>query len=409
MPQPEMPLPDLASTSSITVPRSKHSHLRLYDLAKTVSIAGVVFIHSIAPRYTVLEGDLRPPTMAFFDTVNLLAGMFMMPVVFFASGFLLQHTHGYARAGGYVTFVLKKAYRLMVPYVVLTGLAFILRGFFAQYASRAVPFTWTEYMMGLLYPISGPFTMLWFLPVLMGAFMFGPLFERLPKMPVWQWAFVSAVMAALNIGYAIQGDFVLEYLRAHDFETHPLRWLYRRSFDVYGNEQFCALFTFDGLLKYLPYFWFGALAHRYQTIWNRLIHARMTCRVALMLMLTGGVIWNWYPGDEALYMRLTYFYGPVSCVMALGAAYRWSRRPTPFMDRVGKYSFTIYLLSWFFQQAALVVCVKVFPILGWTDPDLQLIASFAALSFCGLLGPLVVGHYARVWRLPGRFLIGVGQ
>jgi len=100
---------------------------------------------------------------------------FHMPLFMVISGFLFVFTD-IERKTPYVKFVLKKAKRLLLPYLVLGTIAFVIKGIFST-----VTFDFTSYAKGMINPLESPISQFWFLPTLFLIFLVAPLMKTMLK------------------------------------------------------------------------------------------------------------------------------------------------------------------------------------------------------------------------------------
>ena len=104
---------------------------------------------------------------------------FHMPLFFFISGYLLKYSN--TRKGiqlsdmpalGKDGFITGKARRLLVPYVIISSVAFIPKTMMSAIALRPVDMSVWSYLGMLLYPHSNVIGYFWFLPPLFLIFCF---------------------------------------------------------------------------------------------------------------------------------------------------------------------------------------------------------------------------------------------
>jgi fucose 4-O-acetylase-like acetyltransferase len=157
--------------------------------------AGVVYESSgfMAPYWIVDD----PVTSDLTGLLNLLLDLFVMPTLFFISGYFSPSS--LERKGG-MRFLKGKFRRLMVPWVIAVFTLIPLHNMFFLY-SRGLPQAgWTHYFHFSNGTIS--MSWLWFLPVL---FLFDVLYVLLHKMnlPTLRLSLKSAVAAVfvLGLGY----------------------------------------------------------------------------------------------------------------------------------------------------------------------------------------------------------------
>lgn len=397
---------DYPTPVSVTLVRPSTAHLRVFDIAKTYAIVAVVVYHAFLPQFYRDEYQQEVPTFFLAQPFLFLSGFFVMQALFFASGYLFLHTRGYERARGYVSFLARKASRLMPPYLVLSAAAFAAKFVFNRYAARPVDLSLREFVLGLLYPTTGPILLVWFLAALLLMFTLAPLVHRVRTMragPLFLW---TALWAGLYFVKVVDLQFTSNLLlRLGVLETFPFSVLHRAVWDPVHGTRYYALFSFSQAMEYFFFFWLGAVAFRYQTVWRRVAQSRRVAAAAWIAILSAGMFWSVHFDWARLFDRLTMLMGPFGLLAAYTAATAYLRRGRRYLDTLSKHSFTIYLTSWFFQQAAYVACRVVFA-RAHPSADAMLWISVVALTVAGLGGPVALGYVARRWRLPGRFLIG---
>lgn len=103
---------------------------------------------------------------------------FHMPLFMFISGYLLKygcekkHTRlADITIGGRNGFLMRKVERLLIPYVVISSLAFVPKALLSQFAMRPVDISFNTYCRMLIYPWDNVIVFFWFLPTLFLIFL----------------------------------------------------------------------------------------------------------------------------------------------------------------------------------------------------------------------------------------------
>ncbi|MEW6157059.1 MAG: acyltransferase [Verrucomicrobiota bacterium] len=284
---------------------------------------------------------------------------FHMPLFFFISGFLFMHTHPPEAALDYRDLVRQKARRLLLPYLVISSLAFPVKALMAQYAKRPLEFTLESYLTSLAYPWLNTIIYFWFLPTLFGIFLLAPILRRLVLRTTRSIHFLTGVILAGTYWY-------------------------------FFDTQWTDLFNYQGVLKYPIYFWAGMLA------WSMRRHLRhlgqLKFVIGFLLLLV--VVWQNAPHHPAKFLAL----GTAGILFSFsGANYLESRGLRPFTLWSGK-SYPIYLLSWFPQIFFKIVAGTFLGLSFWPTAFL--------MFFGGMAAPLVISSWIEK-RLP-RWKIVVG-
>ena len=138
----------------------------------SLGILLVVLGHSSPTKLITVSS----PAEAIFREILGLITQFHMPLFFFLSGYLFVHTlpkAGYP-APTYLAFARSKARRLLLPYWVLSTLAFPFKALMATEAARPLEFSVSDYLTSLVVPWQNTIIFFWFLPTLFLIFLTAP-------------------------------------------------------------------------------------------------------------------------------------------------------------------------------------------------------------------------------------------
>lgn len=91
---------------------------------------------------------------------------FHMPLFVFISGYLLKFTNKNIADINILNFIKKKSLRLIVPYIVISSLAYLPKFVLNKFTLRPVELTLKDYIFGFLYPWNNPIIFFWFLPTI---------------------------------------------------------------------------------------------------------------------------------------------------------------------------------------------------------------------------------------------------
>lgn len=93
---------------------------------------------------------------------------FHMPLFMFISGYLLNYTNQRKIENiNLKEFFWKKIKRLLIPYFIITSLAYIPKYILNKFTLRPVELTFNNYLKGFIYPWDNPIIFFWFLPTLL--------------------------------------------------------------------------------------------------------------------------------------------------------------------------------------------------------------------------------------------------
>lgn len=103
---------------------------------------------------------------------------FHMPLFMFISGFLLRYSNEHKgislvdmSSQAQKMFVWKKVKRLLIPYVVISTMAFFPKSILSRFSLRPLEFSFSSYIHMLLYPWDNVIIFFWFLPTLFIIFL----------------------------------------------------------------------------------------------------------------------------------------------------------------------------------------------------------------------------------------------
>lgn len=113
----------------------------------------------------VVLGHTERSGTSFF--IRDLIYSFHMPLFVFISGYLLKFTTkekiGDIKLGN---FIIKKLKRLIVPYFVISSLAYVPKYLLVKFALRPLELSIKDYILNMLYPWDNPIIFFWFLPTI---------------------------------------------------------------------------------------------------------------------------------------------------------------------------------------------------------------------------------------------------
>ena len=306
------------------------------DFLYALGILLVLIGHSHSSDWSVFKGTVLQETIGFLY-------IFHMPLFFFIAGFLFQNSASFERHG-YGKWIGEKALRLLVPYLFWTVLTLVPK-FYLEH--RGLSGLTPMYMVRTVFvPRENIWGHFWFIPVMFLHYaMFGAL-----RSVTKQWRksiaalLIAAVTLALYFAPVTTGVFGLADLRnASPF--YALGMLFRAAYPeekvkaakpgsiaVYGL--IAALFIAAGVC-----------------LWRAGTSAALTSLTIALLMLTA----CWFVAEMVPANRVT----------------NW----------ISAHNFTIYIFSWFFQAAMMMICEKLH--FSW-------VITFGCMFCAGLIGAALV-------------------
>jgi fucose 4-O-acetylase-like acetyltransferase len=278
------------------------------------------------------------PVKTVFPTLFSVIYAFHMPLFFFLSGFFSGRIAGVRSLKDWVRVVPSRLVYLIIPYLAITASYSFLKYFVPELALR--PVVPEKLLIDVfIYPTENPALFLWFLYTLIIIQALAPILARVNT---------YAMCAALLILQGLQLDI-------------PFLGL--------------------GLIfHYLIYYYVGLTAHSVQEEFLRLLRKSILPPAACLVFVAAYLIWAKTGIDQLL--TVTALSG-IMCVLSL--CFCWLRYfPVGTLEAVGKYSFPIYLLQYFFIFP-LYFLLRGFSVRGeWIVP-----CTFVV----GLLGPLILVVY----------------
>ena len=275
---------------------------------------------------------------------------FHMPLFFFISGYLLKYSN--TRKGiqlsdmpvfGKNGFITGKVRRLLVPYVIISSVAFIPKTMMSAIALRPVDMSVWSYLGMLLYPHTNVIGYFWFLPPLFLIFCFTLL----------------AAKTKVNIN-----DSLLIVCLIAVSIVNPGTGFLGLDSALYNAVFFAAGYMFR--------------KHMLETVVGRhsATAAAVTFTVSVALM---------YAPDTGVRYLLSSFNG---ILMSVALAHLYIAGKMRFLDHLDGATYTIYLLSWFPQVASQQILISLVPGITWH-------VTTALAFFSGLYVPLMVHRWVR--------------
>lgn len=287
--------------------------------------------------------DLDQVPLLFLWTRDLVYS-FHMPLFFSISGFLFAYSHEKGDFH-YADFMRRRVLRLLLPYVVLTSVAFLVKSAFSQYAWRTIDFSIGGYVRSLVVPSENPIIYYWFQPTLFAVSLTAPMGRK-----------------ALLSGKA--GTAVFLFLSSLLYLLDPL------DLD---------LFNLRGFDDYLVYFALGIAIFRFWRELSRLFMRKGSMAGMLALLITGSMIDGGTNGRLSDLATAT-----VGILFSFALSVHLKRGP--LIRYVNGYPYQIFLLSWFFSTGVRVAAAMI----GVQNPWMIITTKFlAALALPVLVARLV--------------------
>lgn len=307
----------------------------------------------------VVIGHSAPTGVVYPDIyswVHKYIYSFHMPLFMAISGFLFYY-HGGIKTS-YHRFLIKKAKRLLLPYIVLSSIAFIPKVVLSKFAVRPIDFSLISYIDNLIYPWNNAIGFFWFLPTLFIIFALNPLFGRLnTRSNLWS-SFVVIMTILLHL------------------------------FNPVLNIKFLNL---SGVTYYLTYFFIGCIIARYWNFINNLLCYKLLTGLTVLT-----IIFNISEYNHSLF---NFIKAIIGITLSFGICKIYINRHWSFLDFMSGYSYQIYLLSWFPQTFFGILIYKIF--------GLNFYITAITMSIGGLLIPIFIAYYMKNSNFKYKNVVGM--
>jgi fucose 4-O-acetylase-like acetyltransferase len=291
---------------------------------------------------------------AFLEIIRWIY-TFHMPLFFFLSGWLFHYTNG-DRDIRYATFIKAKFLRLIVPYLVLSTVAFPVKVILAKFASRPVAFSVQDFVHQVIFSWHNTIIFFWYLPTLFLMFLAAPFLLR-KRMG----ALHAALLLLASIAAYVEFDnrnlsgpwaFLNVAGALHNFIFFASGFATDR-FALSTHVRKCGVFCLP-----LSVFGFAFCSRDWQL-----------CNLLLAL---AGIAMCWWLSHQVR---------------------------NEWLARVGDYSYEIYLFSWFPQRFCRILFGQILQV--------NVFVAVAAMAVAGLVVPVIVTRVLSLATPAGwRFLYG---
>ncbi|MHB9073699.1 MAG: acyltransferase family protein [Desulfobaccales bacterium] len=295
----------------------------------------VVFTHSI----------YITPIPIILYWIGQWIGGFYMPLFFFIAGYLFILTNQDMHKINIISFIIKKFKRIIIPYLILTSLAFGPKILLTKYALKPLDFNIRTTLLGYLYPDLNPIVYFWFLPTIFLIYMVAlGLYRTILPITLFNSIVIIPILLYLNI------------------------------FNPLSNIK---LLNISGVTHYLIFFWLGSWFLHFEKSLDNLLTNKYTLLILLLITVILTSIYNHGKGT-----LLRGLFG-IMLSISLGKYYvnnNWS-----FFRIIDGYYYQIFLLSWFFITSC--------RILLYHQIGLSVYITDLAMFISGLFFPVVLSYF----------------
>lgn len=250
---------------------------------------------------------------------------FHMPLFFFISGYLLHYTARrplhQSNLWGWNGFVMKKAYRLLFPYLIISSIFFIPKIWLNHLSARPVEASWQGYAEMLLHPYHNVIGSFWFLPTLFLIYV--------------------AAMTLIKLRHHL----------LRKYGIHPLLVLLSLTvIHLCTPIDKSSLLNINGAAHYMLYFTTGYYFCRYSIEKRLERHAWWIAPLTLLLSLPSCFGKNHFPYPLGGVCEGLIAFNGILMTISFGQLYL--RHRFTFLHHLYGATYTIYLLSFFPQFIA---------------------------------------------------------
>lgn len=291
------------------------------------------------------------------NTIFKIAYSFHMPLFMWISGYLFYMTRINKRLstmGGGMTYsaiIKDKAIRLLLPFVIFTIVALIIKIIFSGEVSRQIHNPLTTLLTAFLYPYDNPMREMWFIATLFWMFLLLPLWELTMKS---KYSIISTIIILLLL-----------------YQYHP------------DTELFCI----GRVFSYAIYFYLGLLTCRVGILENMPI---MKC---FSIMIVGGIVYIIGLFSNSFFESIGGIIISIALAIILDNYY-----PKIFFS-FREYTYQIFLIGIFAQM---------FVKITYRHVDIPYSIGFIICVLCGIYVPVIISRlFIKVHFKPLLYAIGL--
>lgn len=273
---------------------------------------------------------------------------FHMLLFIFISGYLLKFTTE-GRIGDIQlnTFVIKKFKRLIIPYFLISSLAYVPKYLLGKFALRPLELSIKDYILNMLYPWDNPIIFFWFLPTIFLIMLLTIVLYRVLKNR-------TEIILLLSLVINIVSSKFLD-----------IRFL-----------------NINGVLNYLIFFILGVYYLENENKFNEILKRNISVFIITFAILIINTVIV-FPTIKVLYI----FIAVIGIIFSLSCSSIYLNSGYSFLEHLKGKSFSIYLFSWFPQ-----VFVR---ILGYQILNLSMIIVIPISLIMGIYIPVLINLFIK--------------
>lgn len=255
--------------------------------------------------------------------LNRFIYSFHMPLFVFISGYLFSNSAFKKQKNtqkdyflGKDGFFIKKAVRLLIPYVVISSLVFVPKTYFSSLSIRPVELSLSSYFEMLIYPGKNVIIFFWFLPTI----------------------FIISIIIF----------FLWKYLLA---KAELKSWLLCLAFffclSLFNPAENIKILNFSGIVHYFFFFLTGMVFYKYETEICNLLFMKSNLLLSVAVVIHLFIIYFFINHPDYTKIILPIALLGIAESIIIGGLYL--AKKLSFLNHLNGSTYTIYLFSWFPQ------------------------------------------------------------
>lgn len=286
---------------------------------------------------------------------------FHMPLFIFISGYLFYLTTKDICNVKLFDFIKKKFIRLILPYIVISSIAYLPKVFLSKFAQRSIDLSIGSYVHSLLYPWDNVIRFFWFLPTLFFIMIIVVILLKITKNKLY-------IVFCFSIIFSFV---VLNFI----------------DIDV---------FNINGIFNYMLFFCLGMMYCKYEVKVDAVLEKNISkIFILVFTILIINAVTNLFDNtiikdNEFDYIKYRFFYVSIAIsgiILSIILSKLYCKCNYNFFKHLEDKTYTIYLLSWFSQ-----IFVR---IIGYQILNLSMIYVVPISFILGVYVPVLINIYIK--------------
>lgn len=286
---------------------------------------------------------------------------FHMPLFIFISGYLFYLTTKDICNINLYEFIKKKFVRLILPYIVISSIAYLPKVFLNKFAQRNIDLSIGSYVHSFLYPLDNTILFFWFLPTLFFLMIIIVTLLKLTKNKLYIVLCISFFLSFIVVNFI----------------------------DI-------KILNINGICNYILFFCLGIIYCKYEVKVDAVLEKNISkIFILVFTILIINAVTNLFDNtiikdNEFDYIKYRFFYISIAIsgiLLSIILAKIYCKYDCIFFKHLEGKTFTIYLLSWFSQ-----VFVR---IIGYQILNLSMIYVVPVSFILGVYVPVIINIYVK--------------